>query len=103
MGFSDKLLNCIDCRKNFIFSIREQEFHASRGFPNVPSRCPSCRQAKKAEHTQYKEDSAEYSPHNKMTPVTCTRCGKTIQLPFKPRNNEAVYCSDCYAKNSLGK
>jgi CxxC-x17-CxxC domain-containing protein len=103
VGYSNKLLNCIDCRKNFTFSVEEQEFHASQGFPNAPRRCPSCRKVKKTEHTQKAEASAEYNPHSKTTPVTCARCGKATRVPFQPRNNEAVYCSDCYAKNSIGK
>ena len=98
MGFSEKLLYCVDCRKGFLFSVEEQEFHASRGFPNVPARCPSCRKAKKNERTQYQEDSAENSTHSKITSVTCARCGKTTRIPFQPRTNKAVYCSDCYAK-----
>jgi CxxC-x17-CxxC domain-containing protein len=102
MGFSNKLLNCVDCRKVFIFSIEEQEYHASRGFPNVPNRCPFCRRIKKTGVINNNGFDADFSPGNQMPPVTCIRCGKTTRLTFQPRKNEANYCSDCYAKNKIG-
>jgi hypothetical protein len=47
MSFEKKLLNCIDCKKNFYFTVEEQEFRSSRGFPNDPGRCRPCRVARK--------------------------------------------------------
>jgi hypothetical protein len=57
MSFAEKLLSCIDCKKNFTFSIEEQELRASRGFPNEPGRCPPCRKARKT-HSNQDEYSA---------------------------------------------
>ncbi len=51
MSFKEKLLHCSDCQNNFTFTVDEQEFHASRGFPNEPGRCPPCRQARKTHST----------------------------------------------------
>ena len=48
MSFSDKTLTCRDCGRPFEFTGGEQEFYASRGFTNEPSRCPECRAARKA-------------------------------------------------------
>ena len=48
MSFSDKTLTCRDCGRPFEFTSGEQEFYASRGFTNEPSRCPECRAARKA-------------------------------------------------------
>jgi CxxC-x17-CxxC domain-containing protein len=48
MSFSDKTLACRDCGRPFEFTAGEQEFYASRGFTNEPSRCPECRAARKA-------------------------------------------------------
>jgi CxxC-x17-CxxC domain-containing protein len=48
MSFSDKTLTCRDCGRPFEFTAGEQEFYASRGFTNEPSRCPECRAARKA-------------------------------------------------------
>jgi hypothetical protein len=56
MGFAEKLLYCIDCKKRFTFTVEEQEFHSNRGFPNDPSRCTPCRKARK-NHIPSNEDN----------------------------------------------
>ncbi|MFL5515403.1 MAG: zinc-ribbon domain-containing protein, partial [Gemmatimonadales bacterium] len=48
MSYADKALTCRDCGQAFTFTAGEQEFYASRGFTNEPSRCPDCRAARKA-------------------------------------------------------
>jgi hypothetical protein len=60
MGFAEKLLDCINCKKTFIFSVEEQKFLCSRGYPNDPVRCPTCRKARKTSSTQ-DEDSVKTS------------------------------------------
>lgn len=34
-----------------------------------------------------------------MHDATCSACGATCQVPFKPAEGRPVYCRDCYAKN----
>ena len=45
MSFADKTLTCRDCGQEFIWTAGEQEFYASRGLQNPPSRCPADRAA----------------------------------------------------------
>ena len=33
------------------------------------------------------------------TTVTCADCGDQCTVPFVPRSNKPVYCSDCFRKN----
>lgn len=47
MEYSDKTLICKDCGAEFTFTAGEQEFYAQKGFGNEPTRCKSCRSAKK--------------------------------------------------------
>lgn len=42
----DRTLTCKDCRKEFIFTVKEQEFFLSKGFPD-PIRCSDCRRKRK--------------------------------------------------------
>ena len=56
MSFSDKSIQCSDCRTTFTFTTGEQEFFASKGFTNEPKRCPQCRKAKKQQR-----DGSSYS------------------------------------------
>ena len=46
--FEDKTLVCKECGNEFVFTAGEQEFYAEKGFMNEPSRCKSCRDARKA-------------------------------------------------------
>ncbi len=94
MGFVDKLLQCSDCGVTFTFSAGEQEFFASKGYTNEPKRCPSCRQARKAE--RYGDGGSGYRSQRQMFPAVCAQCGKETEVPFEPREGRPVYCSDCY-------
>jgi|WetSurMetagenome_2_1015567.scaffolds.fasta_scaffold44817_2 CxxC-x17-CxxC domain-containing protein len=94
MTFAEKFLYCNDCKKQFIFSVEEQEFHASQGFPNVPKVCPSCRQTKRNERIRETNASEDFMSGSPVFPVTCTQCGKATRLPFLPRQNEQVYYSN---------
>jgi CxxC-x17-CxxC domain-containing protein len=31
-----------------------------------------------------------------MYPAVCAQCGKQTEVPFQPRGDKPVYCSDCY-------
>jgi CxxC-x17-CxxC domain-containing protein len=33
-----------------------------------------------------------------MYPAVCSNCGKETQVPFQPRGDKPVYCSDCFAE-----
>ncbi|MDD4351254.1 MAG: zinc-ribbon domain-containing protein [Clostridia bacterium] len=43
----DKKIICVDCGKEFLFTVSEQEFYAEKGFENDPKRCIDCRKAYK--------------------------------------------------------
>jgi CxxC-x17-CxxC domain-containing protein len=94
--FEDKTLQCRECGQEFIFSAGEQEFYQQKGLQNEPGRCPSCRQ----QHRQSKmmaRTSGERVPRELHT-VMCAECGKEAKVPFLPRNDRPVYCSDCYER-----
>jgi CxxC-x17-CxxC domain-containing protein len=98
--YQDKILTCRDCNENFAFTTGEQEFFASRGFTNEPSRCPSCRAQRKGnQNTSYGSGYAsDYGRREReMFPAVCSQCGKDTQVPFQPRGDRPVYCSDCFA------
>ncbi len=102
MSFQDKSLQCSDCGTTFTFSANEQEFFASKGFTNEPKRCPACRQARKTERYGNTGNTSYGSPRQ-MFPAVCAECGKDTEVPFEPRGDKPVYCSDCYRKVRLNK
>jgi CxxC-x17-CxxC domain-containing protein len=92
MPMQDKTLVCVDCGNQFVFTAGEQEFYAQKGFTNSPTRCPSCRAARKAQ----RESGGSYGGERQMYPAVCAQCGKETEVPFQPRGDKPVYCSDCY-------
>jgi len=48
VSFTDKVLTCRDCGEQFTWTEGEQEFYQSRGLLNPPTRCSSCRSARKS-------------------------------------------------------
>ena len=97
MSFQDKSLQCSDCGVTFTFSAEEQDFFQSKGYTNEPKRCPECRQARKSA----RNGSSNYGSRRQMFPAVCAECGKDTEVPFEPRNDRPVYCSDCYRKVRL--
>ena len=115
MSYQDKTLVCRDCGQEFVFSAGEQEYYAQKGFTNEPRRCPACRQARKAQQGgggysgggSYSSSGGysgggsyggyERAPRQ-MFDAVCSQCGKETQVPFQPRGDKPVYCSDCFAQ-----
>ena len=90
MSYEDRQLTCADCGANFTFSAEDQEFYASKGYSD-PKRCPECRAAKKAQS----RGRNSRGPRKQYT-VTCSACGCETTVPFEPKGDRPVYCSDCY-------
>jgi CxxC-x17-CxxC domain-containing protein len=121
-------MTCRECGNTFNFSEGEQEFYAQKGF-GEPSRCPDCRAAKKAARNSgggygdsygggggYSSGGGygdrSYSgggggggygrSERTMTQVVCANCGKDTEVPFVPRGDKPVYCSDCFGQMNGG-
>ena len=102
MSLTDQTLYCRDCNQAFTFTAGEQEFYASRGLTNAPSRCPECRAA----HRQLNRGQRDFSgggsgrvrsyESRQMYRATCANCGEETQVPFQPRVDRPVYCRECY-------
>jgi len=108
--FTDKNLTCVDCGATFVFTAGEQEFHSSKGFSNEPRRCTGCRSARRSNR-----DSGDMGGgggrsggfgggggggRREMFDVVCGQCGKNTQVPFNPRGDRPVLCSDCFRSSA---
>jgi CxxC-x17-CxxC domain-containing protein len=108
MSFADKTIECRECGNQFTFTAGEQEFYAQKGFTNEPTRCPSCRQARKAAGGGggrssygdggggYRSDRGGGGGSREGYPATCDSCGRQTTVPFQPTQGRPVYCSDCF-------
>ncbi len=101
--YDDKQLTCIECGATFTFSALDQERHAQRGFTNEPKRCAPCRAARKATAPARGGGGGGGGggygarPPRESHPAICAQCGKPTTVPFKPRGDRPVYCSDCFS------
>ena len=98
MTYTDRTLTCADCGTNFTFSADDQAYHAERGFTNEPKRCPDCRATRRSQQGQSSGYSSggSYGGQREMFSTTCASCGKEAKVPFQPRGDKPVYCSDCF-------
>lgn len=101
MSYQDREMTCVECGQPFTFTADDQAYQAERGYTNDPKRCPDCRAARRAGRG---ESSGSYrgggggGGTRQMFEVTCASCGKPAQVPFQPRGDRPVYCSDCYGQ-----
>ncbi len=98
MGYTDRTLTCADCGTPFTFSADDQEYHAQKGFTNDPKRCPSCRASRRDQRGDGggSYGGGGYGGQREMFSATCASCGKEARVPFQPRGDKPVYCSDCF-------
>lgn len=130
--FTDKTLKCMECQKEFTYTVAEQELHQSLGYQNEPKRCTPCREAKRQRKGPAPAGGASGgggerpprgnggggpprgresrggreggqmgdipAPSREYFTAICGECGKEAQLPFKPRGDRPVFCSECFDK-----
>jgi CxxC-x17-CxxC domain-containing protein len=88
MEFTDRVLKCVDCGTEFVFTAGEQVFFHDKQFKNDPKHCKTCK-AKRARGGQ------RVRPE---TRTTCSECGKETTVPFKPTQGRPVLCRECFQK-----
>ena len=104
MAFNDRELTCRDCGSSFVFTSGEQEFYATKGLEHDPVRCPSCRQTRKLLRPEDREETPTFGLYvswggrtpRQLHVAACHQCGQTTEVPFVPRGDRPVYCSNCY-------
>jgi CxxC-x17-CxxC domain-containing protein len=105
VSFEDKNLTCRECGQTFVWTAGEQAFYAEKGLVNVPSRCPQCRASRRATGSAGSSSNAPRPSRNEnrvQHPVTCASCGKETTVPFVPKYDRPVYCSDCFDQQRAG-
>ncbi|MCU1313164.1 MAG: hypothetical protein JWM54_921 [Acidobacteriaceae bacterium] len=88
MEFQDKVLRCVDCGKDFIFTAGEQLFFHDKQFHNDPKRCKAC----KLKRGGGSSVRAETRTH-------CSVCGQETTVPFRPTQGRPVLCRSCFESN----
>jgi CxxC-x17-CxxC domain-containing protein len=94
MEFQDKMLKCIDCGADFVFTSGEQLFFHDKQFRNEPKRCRTCK-AKRVS-VLGAANNGHHGFTRTETRAVCSQCGKETTVPFRPTQGRPVLCRDCF-------
>ena len=84
--YEDKTLTCKNAPGVRIH--RGEQSSMLSALQNEPQRCKPCRDNRK---------NAARAPREYFTAV-CAACGGEAKVPFEPKSDRPVYCSDCFAR-----
>ena len=98
MEFVDRLLTCIDCGGEFVFTAGEQLFFMDKEFKNDPKRCKPCKSRRSAAVSGVAPSSgpAAAGISRTETRTECSECGISTTVPFKPTQGRPVLCRSCF-------
>src|ERR1700752_3302930 len=91
MQFQDRILRCVDCGSEFVWTAGEKQFFADKNFKNEPKRCKACK-AKRARRPA----GGMVARERVETMTNCSNGGKETTVPFRPTQGRPVFCKDCF-------
>lgn len=99
MEFQDRVLKCVDCGADFVFTAGEQLFFHDKQFKNLPKRCKAC----KMKRTPAVSKGTPHPFAKQETVAVCSCCGKETTLPFRPTQGRPVFCRECFGEQQKKK
>jgi CxxC-x17-CxxC domain-containing protein len=97
MEFVDRLLTCVDCGGEFIFTAGEQLFFQDKNFKNDPKRCKPCKSRRAAGAAVVPGSGPAAAGISRTeTRTECSECGISTTVPFKPTQGRPVLCRQCF-------
>jgi CxxC-x17-CxxC domain-containing protein len=96
MEFQDKVLTCIDCGTDFVFTAGEQLFFHDKRFTNEPKRFKTCKSKRVAILSAAPPAVNHYT--RVETRATCSQCGKETTVPFRPTQGRPIFCRECFVQ-----
>jgi CxxC-x17-CxxC domain-containing protein len=94
MEFRDKVLKCIECGGDFLFTSGEQSFFHDKQFTSPPKRCKACKTRRVAALGAAPPSAAHFT--RAETRAVCSHCGKETTVPFRPTQGRPVFCRECF-------
>lgn len=99
-NLEDKILTCKDCKRKFIFTVKEQKDYGQKGWQD-PVRCRYCRRQKKILNLAL-QDGVKISDEVQFSEV-CSKCGRAFYTKIKKKQGFNLYCDDCWAEIKYAK
>ena len=98
MEFQDKVLTCIDCGAEFVFTAGEQLFFHDKQFRNEPKRCKTCKSKRVAVLNAPPARGNMHQFTRVETHAVCSQCGKETTVPFRPTQGRPIFCRECFTQ-----
>jgi CxxC-x17-CxxC domain-containing protein len=98
MEFQDKMLKCIDCGADFVFTAGEQLFFNDKQFKNEPKRCKACKSRRVAVLATPPSRGNGQHYARVETRAVCSQCGKETTVPFRPTQGRPIFCRECFTQ-----
>ena len=95
----DVEITCAECGTAFPFTEREQEYYTERNL-SQPKRCKACRDARRA---NFGGGGRGSGGERQRFEITCDQCGKTDNVPFKPRAEDLFSAANAFRQAALSK
>ena len=92
--FQDRILKCVDCSTDFVFTAGEQQFYHDKEFRNEPKRCKTCKNKRAGSSTSPNDRPSP--PSRVETSAVCSQCGRETTVPFRPTQGRPVFCRQCF-------
>jgi len=88
MDFTDRMLKCVSCGNDFVFTADEQIFFQAKQFINDPKHCKACKAKRITKAAKTRSE----------TRTVCATCGTETTVPFRPTQGRPVLCRACFQK-----
>ncbi len=92
----DRIITCIDCGADFVWTVGEQVFYRDKNLQNPPKRCKECKQAKNERLAAITNAQNSGIKQKIEVAVHCAKCGAYTTVPFYPSQGRPVYCRSCF-------
>ncbi|MGA2252148.1 zinc-ribbon domain containing protein [Terracidiphilus sp.] len=86
MEYTDRVLKCVDCEEEFVFTAGEQIFFHDKQFQNDPKCCKPCKSKRSNGSGRVRSE----------TRTSCSQCGTETTVPFRPTQGRPVLCRSCF-------
>ena len=96
MEFHDRMLKCVDCGADFVFTAGEQLFFYDKQFKNEPKRCKNCKSKRLASVGAAPVRQGFQTRPKIETHAVCSQCGKETTVPFRPTQGRPIFCRECF-------
>lgn len=96
----DAIINCMDCRRDFVWTSGEQLFFRDKGLHNPPKRCKACKNEKNKRIAAVAAAQTTGLKIKIEVSVKCADCNVLTTVPFYPSQGRPVYCRSCFLERN---